>query len=213
MMKIYDAALGPFPARVRIAVAEKNLRSRIEFVPIDLMKGEHKTAAFRDKNYSGTVPVLELEDGTFISECVAITRYLDVLDGTPTLTGTTPKEQGVIHMMTKRAEMEFIEAISIYFHHATPGLGPQVEKYQNGEWGIYQRDKAFAGMRYFDSILRKQPFVAGDYFSMADMAVLGGLIFVDHLDVEVPAECDALSSWYKAMQERPSVMNRVTMSE
>jgi glutathione S-transferase len=212
-MKIYDAALGPFPARVRIAIAEKNLTSRIEFVPIDLLNGEHKTAAFREKNYSGTVPVLELEDGTLISECVAITRYLDVLEGTPTLTGTTPKEQGLIHMMTKRAEMEFIEAISIYFHHATPGLGAQVEKYQNQAWGIYQRDKALAGMRYFDSILRDHPFVAGEFFSMADMAVIGGLIFVDHLDVEVPADCDALSSWYAAMQERPSVKHRVTMSE
>lgn len=212
-MKIYDTALGPFPARVRIAVAEKNLTSRVEFVPVDLLKGEHKTAAFREKNYSGTVPVLELDDGTLLSECVAITQYLDVLEGPPTLTGATAKEQGIIHMMTKRAEMEFIEAVSIYFHHATPGLGSQVEKYQNREWGIYQRDKAISGMRYFDGILKKQQFVAGDYFSMADMAVLGGLIFVDYLDIEVPTDCKALLSWYATMNERPSVKNRVTVSE
>lgn len=212
-MKIYDTALGPFPARVRIAVAEKNLTSRIEFVPVDLLKGEHKTAAFREKNYSGTVPVLELDDGTFLTECVAITRYLDVLEGPPTLTGTTPKEQGIIHMMTKRAEMEFIEAVSFYFHHATPGLGPQVEKYQNREWGIYQRDKAFSGMRYFNGILSKHQFVASDYLSMADMAVLGGLIFVDYLDIEVPADCEALLLWYAAMKERPSVKHRLTMSK
>lgn len=212
MMNIHDLAQGPYPARVRIALGEKNMASAVEFVHVDLLKGEHKTAEFRQKNYSGTLPVLELEDGTFIAECTAITQYLDTLDGNPILTGTTPKEQGVIHMMTKRAEIEFMDAVSVYFHHATPGLGPQVERYQNADWGRHQRDKAIRGMHYLDDILRRQPFVATDFFSMADIAVIGGLIFVGHLDVEVPADCTALTSWYADMQERPSVKNRTTLS-
>ena len=61
-MRIHDAAMGPYPARVRIALAEKNMRSRVEFVPVDLLKGEHKTPLFLEKNYSGTLPVLELDD-------------------------------------------------------------------------------------------------------------------------------------------------------
>lgn len=212
-MKIYDAALGPYPARARIALAEKDMRSRVEFVPVDLLKGEHKVPEFLAKNYSGTLPVLELDDGTFIAECTAITQYLDTLDGNPTLTGGTPLEQGLIHMMTKRAELELLDAISIYFHHATPGLGPDVERYQNKEWGLYQRDKALRGMRYFDTILRNQPFVTGDIFSMADITVIGGMIFAGYLDVAAPAECRALTAWYDKMQERPSVKNRITMSE
>lgn len=212
-MKIHDMAMGPYPARVRIALAEKNMQSRVRFVPVDLLKGEHKTPEFLAKNYSGTLPVLELDDGTFIGECTAITQYLDTLDGHPTLTGTTPLEQGLIHMMTKRAELEMLDAISIYFHHATPGLGPDVELYQNEEWGLYQRDKALRGMRYFNTILRNQPFVAGNAFSMADIAVIAGLIFAGLLDVAVPAECDALVTWYDKMQERPSVKNRITMSD
>ena len=212
-MRIYDAAMGRYPARVRIALAEKKMRSRVEFVPVDLLKGEHKTPLFREKNYSGTLPVLELDDGTFIAECTAITQYLDMLDGTPTLTGRTPLEQGLIHMMSKRAELELLDAVSIYFHHATAGLGPDVERYQNREWGLYQRDKALNGMRYFDGIFRRQPFVTGDAFSMADITVIGGMIFAGYLDLAVPAECDALVAWYDRMQERSSVKNRVTMSE
>lgn len=212
-MKIHDMAMGPYPARVRIALAEKNMQSRVRFVPVDLLKGEHKTPEFLAKNYSGTLPVLELDDGTFIGECTAITQYLDTLDGHPTLTGTTPLEQGLIHMMTKRAELEMLDAISIYFHHATPGLGPDVELYQNEEWGLHQRDKALRGMRYFDTMLRNQPFAAGNAFSMADIAVIAGLIFAGLLDVAVPAECDALVTWYDKMQERPSVKNRITMSD
>jgi glutathione S-transferase len=212
-MTIYDWPTGPYPARVRIALAEKNLRSRVRFVTVDLYKGEHKQPAHLARHYSGTLPVLELDDGTFIGECTAITEYLDALDGAPTLTGRTPLEKGVIHMMSKRAELELLDAISVYFHHATPGLGPDVEIYQNAEWGFRQRDKAVRGMHYFDGILRNQPFVAGAVFSMADITVIGGLIFAGLLQLAVPAECVALQEWYARMQQRPSVRNRVIMSE
>jgi len=162
MMKIYDWPTGPYPARVRIALAEKNLQSRVQFVSVDLWKGEHKKPDFLARNYSGTLPELELDDGTFIAECTAITEYLDALDGAPTLTGRSPREKGLIHMMSKRAELELLDAISVYFHHATPGLGPDVEIYQNAEWGFHQRDKALRGMHYFDGILKRRPFVALD---------------------------------------------------
>lgn len=212
-MKIHDWHSGPYPARVRIALAEKGLQSRVTFVSVSLRKGEHKRPEFLAKNYSGTLPVLELDDGTFIAECTAITEYLDALDGRPTLTGTTPLEKGMIHMMSRRAELEVLDAISIYFHHATPGLGPDVEIYQNAEWGLRQRDKALRGMRYFDDVLRRQPFVAGDAFSMADITLIGGLIFAELVKLPVPSECDALRAWYARMQERPSVRNRLTMSD
>ena len=213
IMNIYDWPTGPYPARVRIAVAEKGLQSQVRFKSVNLWKGEHKTTEFRAKNYSGTLPVLELDDGTFIAECTAITQYLDALDGTPILTGRTPREQGVIHMMSKRAELELLDAVSVYFHHATPGLGPDVEIYQNADWGVRQRDKALRGMHYFNGVLKRQPFVAGDVFSMADITLIGGLIFAGLVKLPIPAECEALQAWYAEMQERPSVKNRVTMSE
>lgn len=214
MMRIYDFPTGPYPARVRIALAEKNLQSRAQFEMVDLYKGEHKKPAFiATKNYSGTLPVLELDDGTLIAECTAITQYLDALDGAPTLTGATPLEKGLIHMMTKRAELELLDAVSVYFHHATPGLGPDVEIYQNAEWGLRQRDKAVRGMHYFDGVLRTQKFVAGEFFSMADITVIGGLIFAEIVNLPAPAECEALRDWYARMQERPSVKNRVATSE
>ena len=212
-MKIYDWSTGPYPARVRIALAEQNLQSQVRFESVNLRRGEHKTPAFLAKNYSGTLPVLELDDGTLIAECTAITEYLDWLDGAPTLTGTTPRERGIIHMMNKRAELELLDAVSVYFHHATPGLGPDVETYQNAEWGLRQRDKALRGMRYFDGILQRQPFVAGDAFSMADITVVGGLIFAELVKLPLPDGCDALQAWYARMQERPSVRNRIAMSE
>ena len=210
-MRIHDWPSGPYPARVRIALAEKGLQSRVQFVTVNLRKGEHKKAQFLAKNYSGTLPVLELEDGTFIAESTAITEYLDALEGAPTLTGRTPREKGLIHMMSKRAELELLDAISVYFHHATPGLGPDVEIYQNAEWGLRQRDKALKGMNYFDAVLKRQPFVAGESFSMADITVIGGLIFAGLVHVPVPAECTALKAWHARMQERPSVKKQLSI--
>lgn len=204
-MKIYDWFDGPYPARVRIALAEKGLLDRVEFISVNLWTGEHKKPEFLAINYSGTLPVLELDDGTLIAECTAITQYLDVLDDSPTLTGQTAKEKGLIHMMTKRAEIEFLDAVSVYFHHATPGLGAHVELYQNPEWGNRMRDKAIKGMHYFNRVLEQQPFVAGDTFSMADIAVLGGMIFASLVKLAIPDECAALRVWHARMQERPNV--------
>jgi glutathione S-transferase len=182
-------------------------------IPINLWTGEHKKPEFLGKNYSGTLPVLELHDGTLIAECTAITQYLDALDGSPTLTGQTPLEKGLIHMMTKRAEIEFLDAVSQYFHHATPGLGPDVELYQNPEWGGRMRDKAVRGMRYFNTVLDQHRFVAGDEFSMADIALLGGMIFAALVNLPIPEECTALLEWHARMQERPSVQKWRAMVE
>lgn len=204
-LRIYDWPTGPYPARIRIALAEKNLLSRVEFVTVNLRQGEHKTPAFLALNYSGTLPLLELPDGSLIAECTAITEYLDALHPVPNLTGTKPLEKGMIHMMNKRAELEVLDAISVYFHHATPGLGAKVEVYQNPDWGQRQRDRALRGLGYFDALLQRQPFVAGTVFSMADITLIGGLIFAGIVNLALPEEYTALRAWYDRMKQRPSV--------
>lgn len=205
MMMIYDWFNGPYPSRVRIAVAELGLASQVRFTSVDLWKGEHKRAEFLAKNYSGTLPVLEIEDGAYLAECTAITQYLDALGDAPRLTGVTPREKGMIHMMNKRAELEFLDAISVYFHHATAGLGPDVELYQNPEWGLRMRDKALRGAHYFDNVLQAQPFVAGEAFSMADITVIAGFVFAKIVDLEIPANLASLHAWHGRMLQRTSV--------
>lgn len=135
MLKIYDYKGFPNPTRVRIALAEKELSDEVEFISIDVPAGEHRLPAFANKNPTATVPVLEIEDGTCISECTAITEYLDNLVGEPVLTGKSAKDRAIIHMMQRRAETSLLDAAATYFHHATPGLGPKIEIYQNREWG------------------------------------------------------------------------------
>ena len=213
-MKIFDRPGFPNPARIRIVLAEKQLEPQVEFVGVDLIAAEHKQPAFLEKNPSGVLPVLQLDDGTFIAECTAITEYLDNLDGDPKLTGKTPKEKAIIHMMQKRAESELLDAVGNYFHYATPGLGADLQAFKSlewvsrQEWGNRQRDKALKGMKYFNTVLESQPFVAGEGFSMADITVFAGLMFADAAGVAVPASCSALNGWRAKVAELPSVKNR-----
>ena len=213
-MKIYDRPGFPNPARIRIVLAEKQLDSEVEFVPIDLIGAEHKSPAFLQKNPSGVLPVLELDDGTLISESTAITEYLDHLDGHPTLTGTTPRQRALIHMMQRRAEAELLDPVGDYFHHATPGLGPQLQAFKSldwsgrDEWGRRQGERARAGMTYFNGVLERQPYVAGDAFSMADITVFVGLMFAGAAGITIPDHHAALIAWRTRVADLPSVKHR-----
>ena len=93
MLRIYDYKGFPNPTRVRIALAEKGLSDKAVFISIDVPRGEHRLPAFAEKNPDATVPVLELDDGTCISECTAITEYIDNLVGEPVLTGKTARDR------------------------------------------------------------------------------------------------------------------------
>lgn len=203
-MKIYDFEGFPNPARVRIALAEKGATTNVEFVHVDVMKGEHRSPEFMTKNPSAAVPVLELDDGTTISECTAITEYIDHAFEGIALTGRGAKERAVIHMMQRRAEQGVMDAVGTYFHHATPGLGA-LETYQNKEWGEKQRERALAGMRYFDDVLAKQPYAAGASFSMVDITLFVGLNFADFAKIDFPVDCTHLAAWRTRMAERPSM--------
>jgi glutathione S-transferase len=213
-MKIYDRSGFPNPARIRIVLAAKGLDTSVEFVPVDLIAAEHKQAAFLAKNPSGVVPVLELDDGTLISESTAITEYFDNLDGDPILTGRTPKEKAVIHMMQRRAEAYVTDAIGLYFHHATPGLGASLQAYKSPEWegrdamGQREGEKVRAGMRYFNEVLQSRPYLAGDDFSMADITLFAGLMHADVSGINVPADYAALLDWRARVSDLPSVKNR-----
>ncbi|MET4261889.1 glutathione S-transferase [Bradyrhizobium sp. S3.12.5] len=213
-MRIYDRPGFPNPTRIRIVLAEKQLDSQVEFIPVDLIGAEHKSPAFLQKNPSGVLPVLELDDGTFISESTAITEYLDHMDGHPTLTGTTPKQRGLIHMMQRRAEAELIDPVGEYFHHATPGLGPKLQAFKSldwtgrAEWGRRQGERARAGMTYFNAVLGQQPYIAGEVFSMADITIFAGLLFADAAGLTIPENSHALLAWRARVAELPSVKHR-----
>ncbi len=204
-MKIYDIEGFPNPARVRIALAEKQALDKVEFIPVDVMNGEHRSKAYRAKNPDAAVPLLELRDGTYISQCTAITEYIDGAFDGPSLCGTDARARAVIHMMNRRAESGLLDAVGDYFHHATPGLGPDLETDQNAEWGRKREKVATATMHYLDGVLADSEYLAGETFSMADITAFAGLAFADFAKVEIPSELTNLIAWRRKVAERPSI--------
>lgn len=206
-MKIYDFEGFPNPARIRIALAEKGVVDKVEFITVNVPNGEHRQEGFLAKNPNAGVPVLELDCGTCVSECTAITEYIDGTYPGISLTGSSPKEKAVVHMMQRRAEQGLLDAVGAYFHHATPGLGPDLETDQNPSWGESQKIKALSGMQYFDTVLADSHFVAGKNFSMADITLFAGLGFADFAKIDIPAELENLTSWRERVSSRPSLAN------
>lgn len=204
-MKIYDVEGFPNPARVRIALKEKGLFDAVEFIPVDVMGGEHRSPEFLAKNPSGAVPVLELVDGSCIAESLAITEFIDHLDGAPSLTGSDARQRAEIAMMQARVESGLLEAVGSYFHHATEGLGPDLETDQCADWGFRQKARALDTMRYLDTVLGDRPYLAGDSFSVADITAFTGMGFAAFAKVDVPAGLDNLAAWQDRVGRRPSI--------
>ena len=216
MMKVYDCPGTPNAARIRIVLAEKSLESGVEFHPVDLVAAEQKQDWFLEMNPTGKTPVLVLEDGAAISESVAITEYLDNLDGRPTLTGCTPREKAFIHMMHRRVEIMVLDPVDDYFHYGTPGLGPALQPWRMPEWndeekkawGARRGALALQNLPYFDKALGEQPFLAGRNFSLADISLFAGVIFITGAHLTIDSNLKSLSAWFARVSDLPCVKNR-----
>ena len=213
-MKVYDREGTPNAARIRIVIAEKGLEDQVEYVSVDLIAAEQKQPAFLAMNPIGKTPVLVLEDGFAISECTAITEYLDNLDGAPTLTGSTPRERATIHMMQRRVEIMLLDPIDDYFHYGTPGLGEALRPWRAPdwagarEWGQLRGVQAVEAMPYFNDVLGRQPFLAGERFSMADITLFASLAFAAGAGLPIAPEMTALAAWRETVSELPAVKTR-----
>jgi glutathione S-transferase len=199
-VKLYgDRMPAPNPRRVRIFLAEKGLSIPYEDVPI--RKAAHKTPEFRKKNSLGQLPVLELDDGTTLSETISICRYLEELHPTPALFGTHALERAQIDMWIRRIEfvlMQPIGAVWVNCHSLIVSLGTQFRDY-----GEAQRTRALKALAWLDRELHAE-FIAGERFSMADIAALTSIDFAKFIGIDVPEERERLRAWHARVSARPS---------
>ncbi|MBN4050492.1 glutathione S-transferase [Gammaproteobacteria bacterium AH-315-M22] len=200
-MKLYEFEAFPNPRRVRVFLAEKGIEVPRE--QINVLEGEHRTAAYKAKNPSATVPCLELDDGSYISGCVAICHYFEAVNPAPALMGDTPTEQAAVSMWQRRVEEGLMDASTTYFHHATPGLG-ELELYQNKDWGMKNRERTIATMKWLDEELADKPFIVGSHFSIADITALCAIDFVMFAEIATLDDYSNLKRWYGDVSARDS---------
>jgi glutathione S-transferase len=200
-MKLYDYKAGPNPRRVRIYLAEKGVE--IPLVNVDIMKREQKSPEFLKKNPIGSIPVLELDDGTCISESVAICRYIEEIHPEPPLFGRTPKEKAIVEMWLRRVELNFMMPVGMVWIHGHPLTAKLIK--QIPEAAEQNRKRVHMGYKLLDDQLSQTTFIAGDEYSVVDAVALGSLDFANGL-VGVPYGDDLpnLKRWHDAVSARPS---------
>ena len=199
---LYDAPNpAPNPRRVRIYLAEKGLNVPLQ--SLSIVAGEHKGDEFVAKYPPGQLPVLALDDGRMIGESVAICRYFEALHPEPPLFGTDPVSIAEIDMWIRRVELTLMMPIANIWRHSHP-FTARVVKPQYKEFGESNRPLAHAAMMVFDTALRKNAFLAGDSYSMADIALLSTLDFGLFIGVPIPDEAEALIAWHERVSARPS---------
>jgi glutathione S-transferase len=200
-MKLYNEHNpAPNPRRVRIFLAEKGIS--IPFVHVPVRQGAHKSAEFMVKNSLGQVPVLELDDGSTLSESVAICRYLEELHPAPALFGEDAWQRAQVDMWTRRIEfalMSRIGAVWINTHKYTAHLGTQYQ-----DFGEASRVRAIKAMHWLNDELARREFLATDQFSIADIVALTTIDFATFIGIETPAELTHLHAWHARVSARPS---------
>ena len=201
-MKIYEYKGFPSPRRVRIFLEEKGIDD-IEFEQVDVPGGAARREPMLSKNPLKQVPVLELDDGTCITEVSAISRYFEEMKPEPALFGTTPVEKATVDMWQQRLDAGLMGGFVTYFHHATPGLG-ELETYQNKDWGEKSCERGIEMMHLINDQLEGKTFVAGENFSIVDITAFCAVDFAGFCDIEVPAEAGNLHAWYDRVSNRPS---------
>jgi len=200
-MKLYGApAPAPNPRRVRIFLAEKGVDLPETFV--DMRKREHKSPEFRAKNSLGQIPTLELDDGTTISETVAICRYFEELHPEPAMFGRTALEKAQVDMWTRRVELQLMVPVGMFWRHAHPYTASLLTQFK--DFGESNRETVTGAMRWLDRELDGREFIALDTFTMADICALTTIDFAAWIGLETPAEFINLQAWRKRVSERPS---------
>jgi glutathione S-transferase len=206
-MKFYDCSTSPSPRRVRIFLAEKGIS--VPTVQVDLRNGEQFSPAFRVINPDATVPVLDLDNGTRITDAIGICVYFEATHPQPPLMGESAEEKAVITERQRFAERNGFYAVMEAFRNSTPGLKgrglPGPDNYEQIQ-ALAERGRARV-MRFFnemDARLAQHPFVAGPRYSIADITTLVTIDFARWAKLAIPDECSHLRRWHADVSARPS---------
>ena len=199
-MKIYETRTAPNPRRVRIFLAEKGID--VEYVELDLQKGENISAEMLKKNPSGKVPVLELDDGTCIAETMAICRYFEALQPEPALMGKTPLEQAQIESWQRLVEFNFLVPVGMCFQHSTGYFRDRMTPVP--EFGKVSGEIALSFLDKLEQRLGESTYVAGEQFSVADITLLCAIDFGRVVKLRLQDQHVHLKRWYEMVAARPS---------
>jgi glutathione S-transferase len=196
-----EANPAPNPRRVRIFIAEKGID--LPETRVNLRQREHKSPEHLARNSLGQVPTLVLDSGEAISETISICRYLEALHPANPLFGTTALEQAQIDMWIRRIEFQVMTPVGMFWRHAHPLTAALLTQFK--DFGESNRDLYARACKWLDRDLSDgRAHLAGEAFSMADIAAITTIDFAAFTGLEVPDEATNLKAWRERVSARPS---------
>lgn len=207
MLTLYDYQPAPSPRRARIFLAEKGIEYKC--IQIDLMAGEQLGDEFKAINPRCAVPALVTEDGDVISENVAIASYLEDLHPEPVLMGATSIEKAAVLEWNWRCEFEGLMAIAETLRNTSPGMKNRAltgkrNMAQLPELAVRGRERLGFFFEDLNERLSESGFVAGDFFSFADITAMVAVDFSKWIKAKPDQSLSALYDWYGKVSARAS---------
>ena len=200
-MKLFDGGRAPNPRRVSVYLAEKGIE--VPRVQIDMGAMGHRSDEIARRNPLRRLPVLELGDGTILTESIAICRYFEELHPEPALFGRGALGKALVEMWQRRLEISLMMPVANAFRHIHPAM-KEWEIPQVPEWGEANKPKVLEFLAMFDGELASREFAAGDEFSIADITGLVAIDFMKPARLAVPEELTNVIRWHNALRARPS---------
>ena len=199
-MILHEFAPAQNPRRVRIFLNEKGIDMATE--QIDIMKGEHKKDDYIKMSPLSQVPSLELDDGTYITESIAICRYFEALHPEPNLLGKDPKEIAIVEMWQRRIELLLMMGIANTYRHGHPAMAALENQVK--EWSEASRPRVIKMLHWFDKQMENKEYICLDRYTIADISALVCFDFAKWPQIDIPDDCKNLKSYYERLNSRPS---------
>jgi len=201
-MLLYDAAR-PNPRAVRIFLLEKEITLTMQDIDVD--GGENRLPDFVARNPAGQVPVLELDDGSWLAESAAIFQYLEERYPQPPLIGATAEERAMTRMWQRRIERRITEPLYAAFHY-----GPAFEMYKSRMVVLPESVAGFKalmhdGLLWLNDLLSDTNTIVPGRFTVADITLFAALDFGSSIGWSLPTELLHLNQWFETIAARPAV--------
>jgi glutathione S-transferase len=200
-MKLYDSKQAPNPRRARIFLAEKGITLPTE--QVDIMAKQQMTPEYTAINPLQRMPALVLDDGTIITESIAICRYFEMQQPDPPLFGVGAKDIALVEMWNRRCEINFMANVAAVFRHLHPAM-KELEVPQIPAWAEANKPRVTWFLQLLDGELGSREFIAGDRYSVADITALVAVDFMKPARLTMPDDLAHVKRWHAAVSARPS---------